>query len=68
MLASQSDTALMTSWLQAKSNVQKDLLDGIFYADDMAKNASIDRSMQEAMCRISQACDNYDLTISKRKY
>ena len=31
----------------------------------MAKNASSEKKIQEAMDRVSQACDNYDLKISK---
>ena len=32
--------------LQAKSKVQTDVLDGLLYADDMAKNASAERKVQ----------------------
>ena len=53
--------------LQAKFKVQTDVLDELLYADDMAKNAKTEKKMQEAMDRVSQACDNYDLTISTNK-
>ena len=52
--------------LQDKSKVQTDVLDELLYADDTAKNASTERKMQEAMNRVSQACDNYDLKISTK--
>ena len=42
------------------------MLDELLYADEMAKNAKTEK-MQEAMDRVSQACDNYDLTISTKK-
>ena len=37
------------------------------YADDIVKNAKIEKKMQVAMDQVSQACDNYDLTISTKK-
>ena len=43
------------------------MLEELLYADDTAKNTSTERKMQEAMDRISQACDNYDLKISTKK-
>ena len=42
------------------------MLDELLYADDMANNAKTEKKMQEAMDRVSQACDNYDLTISTK--
>ena len=42
--------------LQAKSKVQTGLVD-----EPMAKNASTERKMQEALGRDAKACDNYDL-------
>ena len=53
--------------LQAKFMVQTDELDGLLYADGMAKNAVTGRKMQEVMDRVSQACYNYDITISTKK-
>ena len=53
--------------MQAKSKVQTDVLDELLYADDMAKNASTERKMQEAMDGVSQVCDNYDLKIITKK-
>ena len=43
--------------LQAKTKVQTD-----GYADDMDKNAS-----SEEKCKVSQSCDNYDLTINIKR-
>ena len=53
--------------LKAKSKVQTDVLDELLYANDMAKNASTEEKMQNAMDRVSQACENYDLKISTKK-
>ena len=53
--------------LQAKSKIQTYVLDELLYADDMAKNASTERNMQEAMGRVSQACANYDLKINSNQ-
>ena len=52
--------------LHAKSNVQTDVLDELLYTDDMAKNASTKKRMQEALDRVSQACDNYDQKLSTK--
>ena len=44
------------------------MLDELFYADDLAKNAKSKTKMQGDVGRMSQACDNYDLyTISTKK-
>ena len=53
--------------LQARFKVQTDVLDELLYADDMAKNAKTEEKMQEAMARVSQVCDKYDLTVSTKK-
>ena len=53
--------------LQAKCKVQTDVRDELLYADDMAKNGKAEKKIQEAMDRVSQACDNYDLTISTKQ-
>ena len=47
--------------------MQTDVLDELLYADDMDKNASSDAKLQRAMDKVSQSCDNYDLTISTKK-
>ena len=52
--------------LHAKSKVQTYMLDELLYAEDMAKNASRERKMQEATDRNLQACDTYDLAIRKK--
>ena len=62
------DGKVFNLWrLQAKSKVQTGVLDELLYADEMAKNASTERKMQEAMDRVSQTCNNYDLKISTKK-
>ena len=43
------------------------MLDELLYADDMAKNAKTKEKKQTAMDQVSQACENYDLTISSKK-
>ena len=53
--------------MQAKTKVQTDVLDELLYADDMDKNASSEAKKQRAMDRVSQSCDNYDLTISTKR-
>ena len=53
--------------LQAKFNVQTDVPDQLLYTDDLVKNAKSETKMQGDMDRMSQACDNYDLTISTKK-
>ena len=53
--------------LQAKTKVPTDVLDELLYADYMDKNASSEAKMQRAMDQVLQSCDNYDLTISKKR-
>ena len=55
---------LFNLWLEAKSKIQTDVLDEFLYADCVAKNVLTEK-MQETMDRVSQVCDNYDLTIRK---
>ena len=50
--------------LQAKSRVQTDGLDKLFYADDLARNAESETKLQGAVDRMSKACDSFHLTIS----
>ena len=52
--------------LHATTKVQTGVLDEVFYADDMDKNASSEAKLQSAMDQTSQPCDNYDLTISTK--
>ena len=61
------DNLLNRRRLQAKTKVRTGLLDELLYADDMDKNARSEAKMQRAMDRVSQSCDNYDLTISTKK-
>ena len=51
---------LFNLWLEAKSKIQTDVLDELLYADGVAKNV-LTETMQQAMNRVSQVCDNYDL-------
>ena len=44
--------------LQSKYKVQTDVLDELFYADDLAKNAKSGTKMQGGMDRMTQAYDN----------
>ena len=53
--------------LQAKSKVQTDVIDKLFYADDLAENAKSEENTQGAVDRMSKACDNFHLTISTKK-
>ena len=53
--------------LQAKSNVQTEVLDEFLFADDMAKGAPTEEKMQKGVDHISDSCDSYDLTISIKK-
>ena len=56
---------LFNLWLEAKSKIQTDVLDELLYTDCVAKNV-LGEKMQETMDRVSQVCDNYDLTIRKK--
>ena len=63
--------------LQAKSKVQTDVVDKLFFADDLAKMPNHRKKMQGAVDRMSKACDNFQtflnflllfqLTISTKK-
>ena len=53
--------------LQAKSKVQTEVLDVIFFADDMAKGAPTEEKMQKGVDQVSDSCDSYDLTISTKE-
>ena len=46
--------------------MQTDVLDERLYADDQVRNDKSETKMQRVMDRMSQACDNYDLTISTK--
>ena len=52
--------------LQAKSKVQTEVLDEFLFADDMAKGVPTEEKMQKGVDQVSDSCDSYDLTISKR--
>ena len=56
---------LFNLWLEAKSKIQTDVLDELLYTEYVAKNVLTEK-MQETMGRVSQVCDNYDLTIRKK--
>ena len=53
--------------LQAKSKVQKEMLDEFLFVDDMAKGAPTEEKMQKGVDQVSDSCDSYDLTISIKK-
>ena len=53
--------------LQAKSKVQTDVVDKLFYADDLAEKAKSEEKIQGAVDRMSKACDNFQLTINTKK-
>ena len=53
--------------LQAKSEVQTEVLDEFLFADDMAKRAPTEEKMQKSVDQVSDSCDSYDLTISIKK-
>ena len=53
--------------LQAKSKVQKEVLDKFLFADDMAKGAPTEEKMQNGVDQVSDSCDSYDLTIRIKK-
>ena len=44
--------------------MQTVVLDKLLYADDLAENAKTETRIQGALDRMSQACDNFDLTKS----
>ena len=53
--------------LQAKANVQTDVVDKLLYADDLAENAKSEDKMQDDVECMSKACDNFQLSISTKK-
>ena len=53
--------------MQAKSKVKTEVLDEFLYADDMAKGAPTEEKMQKGVDQVSDSCDSYDLTISRKK-
>ena len=46
--------------------MQTGVLDKFLYVDDMVDNAKIDRKLKGPKDRVSQACGNYNLTISTK--
>ena len=53
--------------LQAKSNVQTEVLVEFLLADDMTKGAPTEAKIQKGVDQVSDSCDNYGLTISKKR-
>ena len=49
--------------LKTKCKEQNDVLDQLLYADDWTENAKTETTVQGAIDRMPQACDNYGLTI-----
>ena len=50
--------------MQAKSKVQTEVLDEFLFADDMAKGAPAEETVQKGVDQVSDSCDSFDLTIS----
>ena len=54
--------------LQAKSNVQTEVLDEFLFADDMENGgAPTEEKIQKGVDQVSDSCDSYVLTISIKK-
>ena len=53
--------------LQAKCNMQTDVLDEFLFDDDMEKGAPTGEKMQTGVDQVSDSCDSYDHTISINK-
>ena len=53
--------------LQAKYNMQTELLDEFLFADDMTKGAPTDEKMQKDVDQIFGLSDSNDLTFSRKK-
>ena len=53
--------------LQAKYEVQTEVLDEFLLADDMAKGVPTEEEMQKGVDQVSDSCDSYDVTISIKK-
>ena len=47
--------------------MKTDVLNKLFYADEMAENVQTERKILRAMDRVSQACDNQEFTISTKR-
>ena len=61
------DGKLFNLRLQAKSNVQTEMLDAFLFADDMAKGAPTEEKMQKGVDQVSDSFDSYGLTISIKR-
>ena len=53
--------------LQAKTKVSTDTINDFLFADDCALNAASEATMQHSVDKFSDACNNFGLTISKKK-
>lgn len=53
--------------LQGKTKVQSDSINDLIFADDYALNATSEANMQHIIDKLSDACDNFGLTISTKK-
>ena len=51
--------------MQAKSEVQTEVLDEFFFADGMAKGAPTE--VQKGVDQVSNSCESYDITISIKR-
>ena len=52
---------------EAKSKLQKEVLDELLFADGMAKGAPKEVKMQKGVDQVYDSCNSYDLTISIKK-
>ena len=50
-----------------ESTLQTDVVDKLLYANDLAENARLVKTMLGAVDRMSKACGNFQLTISTKK-
>ena len=63
-----SDTSVFNlKRLQAKTKVNMDVVNEFLFADDCAVNATTKANLQNSVDKFSRACDNFDLTISRKK-
>ena len=53
--------------LKAVMKVKQTVIRDLLFADDCALNATSEHNMQDSLDRFSTACDNFGLTISRKK-
>ena len=62
-----STHAVFSHVLRAPTNVSHCTIRDLLFADDCALNATSHEKMQKCMNKFTEACDNFDLTISTKK-